>query len=432
MNFSEICFCSKTNYAFLFLGCFVCTIPLILNKGLYIDNFNDYNDIPATQALSESEFQFSVVASLAAVVPIFLDIIADSYFLSIRNMNYPGKLEVLLLIFSIILTSLILLFSMIPGEHIEYIPTVMSIRSLVVITCSMFILNVYGKNIWSWKFFLPTNIIFICSRALGSFIAFSSPIQRDNLLLARNVLSTLFAILIFINVCRWIHYIRKQINSNIALSIDDKACALQLLCWVIFTTTLIIFETSYGSSADIHTDISIRMDINKVKKVVKEAHGSCEAAVDILNDLLIYERLDRGPLDLNISHVHVKPFVRSKIKAFVLLAEQKKINLSLKFCNTCNRRYDRAFMKCDEEKLGQVLRNIVSNAIECTPHGGRIIISVDMNRIPKMFSKNSFYRNNNNNNNSNNSSRSHSDEFVSIDNIYLLRIQVKDTGPGIS
>jgi len=61
--------------------------------------------------------------------------------------------------------------------------------------------------------------------------------------------------------------------------------------------------------------------------VVEEVHMSCEAAVDILNDLLTYEKLDGGLLETYFKRESAYDFVRCAIKPFNQQVSQNGILL---------------------------------------------------------------------------------------------------------
>ena len=65
----------------------------------------------------------------------------------------------------------------------------------------------------------------------------------------------------------------------------------------------------------------------------------------------------------------------------------------------------------DDNKLSQVLRNVISNALKFTQSGGTVVIFIQA------------YNNNNNNNNN---------STVYPGDINMLKISVTDNGPGIS
>jgi len=123
-----------------------------------------------------------------------------------------------------------------------------------------------------------------------------------------------------------------------------------------------------------------------------DVNVSCEAAVDILNDLLCYEKLESGFLDLHPQNIPVIPFLSETVEMFALQARDSGIsmNLILEIEPTLENIQvkgrgdedpatalslnpsDTVFM--DKFKMDQVLRNLLSNALKFTPKGGAIKI----------------------------------------------------------
>jgi signal transduction histidine kinase len=56
---------------------------------------------------------------------------------------------------------------------------------------------------------------------------------------------------------------------------------------------------------------------------------SCEAAVDILNDLLCYEKLESGILDLHPQNISVIPFLSDTVEMFALQARDSGVTMRL-------------------------------------------------------------------------------------------------------
>ena len=52
--------------------------------------------------------------------------------------------------------------------------------------------------------------------------------------------------------------------------------------------------------------------------LIQDATGSCMIAIDILNDLLMYEKIDGGLLDLERAETKVWPFVEDVLKVFLI------------------------------------------------------------------------------------------------------------------
>ena len=116
---------------------------------------------------------------------------------------------------------------------------------------------------------------------------------------------------------------------------------------------------------------------------------SCMAAVDILNDLLCYEKLDSGILVLHKEDVIVVPFINECISMFSVQARECGVamifspGVLVDDVDTAHNddalishplmTHDTIFI--DKFKMDQVIRNLISNALKFTPRGG--IVTVD-------------------------------------------------------
>ena len=137
---------------------------------------------------------------------------------------------------------------------------------------------------------------------------------------------------------------------------------------------------------------------------------SCMAAVDILNDLLCYDKLDSGILELHKENVNVVPFLNDSVSMFFAQAREGGVTINVETgdCtevsteNTPNslQLHDSIFV--DKFKMDQVIRNIISNALKFTPRGGSIIISakfkssvdsLDELSVDKVFASRSIWPN---------------------------------------
>lgn len=113
--------------------------------------------------------------------------------------------------------------------------------------------------------------------------------------------------------------------------------------------------------------------------------------MDVLNDLLQYDKIEQGSLKLQLSLISVWQFVEKAILEFKLPATSKKIRLGMFFgyekendkaANSFESRtslpeeIQRLRVVGDSIRLNQVLRNLMSNAIKFTPEGGSIDATV--------------------------------------------------------
>jgi signal transduction histidine kinase len=60
-----------------------------------------------------------------------------------------------------------------------------------------------------------------------------------------------------------------------------------------------------------------------------DVNMSCGAAVDILNDLLCYEKLESGILDLHPQNISIIPFLSETVAMFALQARDSGVTVSL-------------------------------------------------------------------------------------------------------
>lgn len=109
---------------------------------------------------------------------------------------------------------------------------------------------------------------------------------------------------------------------------------------------------------------------------------SAQSAVAVLNDLLNYDRIEMGNLDLDVSLLDISHLVENTVKAFHLQARQARVSMSVHLgewrqeCSTtdgCNLSIVQAIG--DGVKLTQVVRNLVSNALKFTSAGGQVLVS---------------------------------------------------------
>ena len=88
----------------------------------------------------------------------------------------------------------------------------------------------------------------------------------------------------------------------------------------------------------------------------------------VVNDFLSLSKLESGKTAFHFSELDLGPVIRDVITAFSPEAESQSLTLSAVVSTPLPRVFG------DRERLGQVLRNLVSNALELTPSGGRVTV----------------------------------------------------------
>ena len=140
------------------------------------------------------------------------------------------------------------------------------------------------------------------------------------------------------------------------------------------------------------------------KETLVETQSACGAALDILNELLLFDKLESGAMVLNKLNVPVPELVEDSIKMFSVQTREKCIELLITnndesvltvgapiTINSMSIRSgplspldgistifinDTDEVTVDKNKVVQVIRNVVSNAIKFTPARGRIQINI--------------------------------------------------------
>ena len=149
---------------------------------------------------------------------------------------------------------------------------------------------------------------------------------------------------------------------------------------------------------------------------VRDVMDACDIAIEFLNDLLNYDKLENRTLMIEKKSVVALPFILSTIKLFNIQAEEKGINLvldvedngacvlmeggqSLMYSSSADAVDDHDLWRnqgrglklslthsayvgadecisIDENKMSQVIRNLISNAMKFTPGGRTVTIRV--------------------------------------------------------
>ena len=191
------------------------------------------------------------------------------------------------------------------------------------------------------------------------------------------------------------------------------------------------------------------------RETLVETQSACGAALDILNELLLFDKLEDGALIMNKLTEPVSELVEDSIKMFSAQAREKSLELvitnndesmlvlsmsgpavrSIVGTNDDMRLLSKIFSTdqayVDKNKVVQVIRNVVSNAIKFTPAFGKIQLNVRFVPAPPVV-KSLFQL-------SSKTITADAREVlgaVSIDdNVQLageLVIEIKDSGAGIS
>jgi signal transduction histidine kinase len=111
-------------------------------------------------------------------------------------------------------------------------------------------------------------------------------------------------------------------------------------------------------------------------EIVGDIQSPCQISLAILDDLLTMDKVEGGKMTLDLKQTDCCDFIATVVKPFCLNAKEKSIDLSTNFSLVSEQFILEACIHVDPSKMGQVIRNLISNAIKFTPAQGKVIVTV--------------------------------------------------------
>ena len=108
-------------------------------------------------------------------------------------------------------------------------------------------------------------------------------------------------------------------------------------------------------------------------RVIRDSGKSLSS---IINDILDYSKIESGMMNLNLSVFPFKKEMERIFKIFSGIIEKKKIQFTYKFGPSIPN-----LVQLDKEKVGQVVLNIVGNAMKFTPIGGKVHVEINVESV---------------------------------------------------
>jgi signal transduction histidine kinase len=92
-----------------------------------------------------------------------------------------------------------------------------------------------------------------------------------------------------------------------------------------------------------------------------------DRVLTLLNTLMDISEAETGTMKLSLVPVNISNLVEDTVALYEYVAEDKSITISVDCAKDIG-------MTADRNRMGQVLANLLDNAIKYTPHGGNIVI----------------------------------------------------------
>jgi len=122
--------------------------------------------------------------------------------------------------------------------------------------------------------------------------------------------------------------------------------------------------------------------------ILDDIDTSCKVAIDILNELLLANKLEAGNVTLEKELVSAVSLIKSVADPFKVQARQKGVT----FLHDGDTHIDPAVvddnihLNVDPRKISQVLRNLISNALKFTPKNGKVDVYVYLKQMSSVNS----------------------------------------------
>jgi signal transduction histidine kinase len=110
-------------------------------------------------------------------------------------------------------------------------------------------------------------------------------------------------------------------------------------------------------------------------KEMEFAKNICSSGTDLLNlinEILDLSKVESGKLELDIAEVPVKEIIENTLSMFSEVAKNKTIEFQI----SCEEKMESATISTDVQRLGQILRNLLSNAFKFTDKMGKVTLKI--------------------------------------------------------
>jgi signal transduction histidine kinase len=107
-------------------------------------------------------------------------------------------------------------------------------------------------------------------------------------------------------------------------------------------------------------------------EIISTCRESCNIGRDVIADLVAFEKLTAGLYTLELSHTSILNYVYESIRPFIVAARAKRVNVVLQKFNCA----ESTMVHIDLVKMGQVIRNVLSNAVKFSSEFGKVVVTV--------------------------------------------------------
>ncbi|GHM98974.1 two-component sensor histidine kinase [Cytophagales bacterium WSM2-2] len=132
----------------------------------------------------------------------------------------------------------------------------------------------------------------------------------------------------------------------------------------------------FAAQGFVHTLLDGAVNDKNVRgKFLKKAAKSLDGLDSLVQDLLTLSQIETGDIKMKFDRTDLFKLSEEVLDQFEEKAEQKNITLKL-----IPDKHSKIWVHADEQRIEQVITNLVSNAINYTPDGGHVTVSFDVGK----------------------------------------------------
>jgi signal transduction histidine kinase len=105
----------------------------------------------------------------------------------------------------------------------------------------------------------------------------------------------------------------------------------------------------------------------------------CERLIDAVNRILDHSSMEAKMMDYQLMESDLLPVLQKSLLKLAPLAQREKINLELRPVSAL------PSVNIDKERIGQVMENLIGNALKFSSKGGEVVVDVYIKNDGRQF-----------------------------------------------
>jgi PAS domain S-box-containing protein len=127
------------------------------------------------------------------------------------------------------------------------------------------------------------------------------------------------------------------------------------------------------------TDVLTKRNLDKdSRKYIDIIHKSGQSLLNVVNDILDFSKLESGELTINPTESNLFLEMEAAVSTFASISKNKHIDYYTYIDTSIPK-----ILKCDTQRIKQIVNNLISNAIKFTPENGKVSVSISLKELVK-------------------------------------------------